>query len=293
KDASEAVAEKPQKKRKRKVVGDASGPTLPPKKLRDDHHPLPPSTGEKSLSALRGIVLEGAVIPSDAARPLVTASVTPMPDVELVDSVSGLNLRTRPPHERYVVSSDSSHLRSAADVSVMTVAVTTTADANVATSSKAKDAPKDFEHIGDSVSACGVDADAASISKLKKPSISSDSFYASKSLDTETMHRVYVSRWKLHAMDYGHLYSEFNVGASRQVCLRAEVRMRAEHTLERKGALEDRCDEQTTLLSEKDAEIAHLRPLLSLKEAEAVEAISLRSQLSVVETTDAAKGTEL
>ncbi|GKD65667.1 hypothetical protein Tco_1307775, partial [Tanacetum coccineum] len=214
---------------------------------------LPPNTGGKSLSALRGMIPKGSTIPSDATKPLVTASVTPMPDVGPVDSVSGLNLWTHPPH-----------MRSAADVSVMTVAVTTTVDANVATGSKAKDAPKDFEHIGDSASAGGVDVDAASISK-----------------------------WKLCAMDYDQLYSEFNVGAARQVCLGAEVRMRAEHTLVRRGELEDRCAEQTTLLSEKDAEIAHLRSLLSLKETEAAEAISLRSQLSVVEAADAAKGTEL
>ncbi|GKA35595.1 hypothetical protein Tco_0722086 [Tanacetum coccineum] len=198
---------------------------------KDDHQSLPPSTDGKSLSALRGIVLEGAVIPSDAARPL-----------------------TRPPHKRYVVSSDSSHhsgsyyeaaslIRSAADVPVVTVAVTTTVDANVATGSKAKDAPKDFEHIGDSASAASI----------LKPS------------------RVYVLRWKLHAMDYDQLYSEFNVGATWQVCLGAE----------------------TALLSERDAEIAHLKSLLSLKEVEAAEAISLRSQLSVVEAADAARDVEL
>nr|GEY18623.1 hypothetical protein [Tanacetum cinerariifolium] len=194
----------------------------------------------KSISALRGMVLEGSAIPSDATEPLVTASVTPMSDVGPVDFVSGLNLRTRLPH-------------------VATVAVTTTVDANVATCSIAKDAAKDFEHIGDSASAGGVDADAANISKLKKPFISPDSFYASQSLDTEIMHRVYVLRYKL--------YSEFNIGAAWQVCLGAEVRMRAEHTLERKSELEDR--------------------------SEAGEAISLRSQLSVVEAADVAKGTEL
>ncbi|GKF72631.1 hypothetical protein Tco_0208745, partial [Tanacetum coccineum] len=157
----------------------------------------------------------------------VTASVTPTSDVRPVDSVSGLNLWTRPPYVRYVVSSDSSHhsasyfeaaslVRSpAADVPVVTVVVTTTVDADIAAGAKAKDTPKDFEHIGDSTSAGRVDADAASISKSKKPSISLDSFYASQSLDTETMHR-------LHAM---------------------EVRLRAEHTLERKGELEDKCAE--------------------------------------------------
>ncbi|GJX91431.1 hypothetical protein Tco_0344757 [Tanacetum coccineum] len=308
KDASEVVTEKPQKKQKRKVVRDVSSSTLPPNKLRDDHQSLPPSTGGKSLSVLRSIVPEGAVIPSDTARPLVTASVTPMPEVEPVDSVSGLNLRTRPPYERYVVSSDSSHysgsyseaasfIRSAADVSVVTVAVTTTANANVATSSKAKDAPKDFEHIGDSASLGRVDADAASISKLKNPSISSDSFYASQSLDTETMRRVYVPRWKVtndSVLDDPYVCRDMTDRlAPCLVCLGAEVRMRAEHTLEKKDELEDKCAERTAFLSERDAEIVHLKSLLSLKEVEAAEAISFRSQLSVVEAADAAKGTEL
>ncbi|GJW21078.1 hypothetical protein Tco_0031700 [Tanacetum coccineum] len=142
------------------------------------------------------------------------------------------------------------------DAPVVTVAVTTTADANIATNLKVKDTLKDFEHVGDSASTGGVDADAGSISKLKNPSILFDSFYASQSLDTESMRHVYIPRWK-------------------------------------KGELEDRCAEQTVLLSEKDAEIAHLKSLLYLKEAEAAEAISLRSQLSVVEAVDAAKGTEL
>ncbi|GJX22248.1 hypothetical protein Tco_0226693 [Tanacetum coccineum] len=258
--------------------------------------PLPPPTDGKSLTALRGMIPEGSTIPSDTTGPLITASVTPISDVGPVDSVSGLNLQTRPPHVRYVVSSDSSHhsasysevasiARSpAADVLVVTVAVTTTVDAN-------------------------------------KPSISLESFYASRSLDTEDYAPCKVLRWKvtidyvldspyvchdmtdhlappalftqLHAMDYDQLYFEFNIGAARQVCLGAEVRMRAEHTLERKGELEDKCAEQTTLLSEKDAKIAHLKSLLSLKEAEAAEAISLRRQLSEVEVADATKSTEL
>ncbi|GKF40237.1 hypothetical protein Tco_0120298 [Tanacetum coccineum] len=194
KDASEVVVEKPQKKQKRKVVGDASGSALPPKRLRDDHQSLPPRTGRKSLTALRGMVPDGSIIPSDAMRPAVTAFVTPTPDVETVDSVSGLNLPTRPPHVRYVVSSDSSlHsdsyseaaslVRSVADAPVVTVDVTTTIDANIAAGSKAKDVLREIEHTGDSTFACRLEADAVSISKLKKPSISSDSFYASQSLD--------------------------------------------------------------------------------------------------------------
>nr|GEW04671.1 hypothetical protein [Tanacetum cinerariifolium] len=224
-DASEVSAEKAKKKQKRKMTEGVSGFVYPPKKLRDDHQSLPPPTGGKSLLSLYGMVPKGSVIPSDAIKPLVTASVTPMSDVGPVDYVFGLNLRTRPPHVRYVVSSNSSHysgsysetaslVRSVANVLVVTVVVTTTIDSNVATGPKAKDAPKDFEHIGD-----------------------------------------YVS---LRTMDFDQLYSKFNVGVARQVCVRAKR-----------------------------------RSLLSLKEAKVVEAISLHSQLSMVEAADAAKGTEL
>nr|GEU97665.1 hypothetical protein [Tanacetum cinerariifolium] len=245
-EASEVGAEKAKKKQKRKMTEGVSGSVYRPKKLRDDHQSLPPPTGGKSLSALCGMVSEGSAILSDATEPLATASVT------LISYYSGSYSET------------ASLVRSAADVLVVTVAVTTTVDANVATGSKTKDRPKYFEHIRDSAS----------------------------SLDTDIMHRVYVLRWKLRVMDNDQLYSEFNVGAVWQVYIGVEVRMRAEHTLERKSKLKDRCAKQATLLLEKDAEIAHLRSFLSLKEVEAAEAISLRRKLSVVEAADAVKALE-
>ncbi|GKD36569.1 hypothetical protein Tco_1252078 [Tanacetum coccineum] len=327
------VAGETKKKRKRKVTGDASGFTHPPKKLRDDYQSLPLNISRKSLTALYGMISKGFGILSGVTEPLLAASVAPMPDVGPVDSVSRLNLRTCPPHVRYVVSSyhhsgsyseATSFVRSlAADAPVVTVAVTTTVVADVTDilRSKARDESKNLENIGDSASVGEANLDAVSISKLNQPSTSSDSFYASQSLDTKTMHRVYVPRWKvtndsilddlyvyrdltdrlappalflqLHAIDYDQLYSEFNVGAARQVCLGAEVRMRAEHTLEKKGELEDKCTEQAILLSERNAEIAHLKSLLSLKEVEAAEAIRLHGQLTTVEAADAVKDSEL
>nr|GEW14348.1 hypothetical protein [Tanacetum cinerariifolium] len=276
--------------------GDASGSAYPPKKLRGDHQSLLPNVGGKSLAALRGMVPAGFAIPSGATKPHIAAFVTPVSDAGLLDSVSGANLRTCPPHVRYVVSLDgschsgsysetSSFVRSsAADVPVVNIVVTTAVDADVTAGSTDKDVLKDFENIRDSTSAGGVNADATNISKLKKTSTSSDSFYASQSLDTKTMRCVYIPRWKvmndstiddpyvcrdlmdrlapptlfaqLRSMDYDQLYSEFNVGAAWQVCLGAEVRMRAEHTLEKKGELES-------------------------------------NQLSVMETADAAKSTEI
>ncbi|GKF64403.1 hypothetical protein Tco_0187851, partial [Tanacetum coccineum] len=150
-----------------------------------------------------------------------------------------------------------------ADALVVTVAITTTVVADVAPipGSKARDELKNLENVGDSASA----------DRLAPPNLFA----------------------QLRAIDYDQLYSEFNVGSARQVCLGAEVRMWAEHTLEKKGELEDKCAEQVALLSERDAEIVHLKSLLSLKETEAAEAIRLRGQLTTVEAVDVAKVSEL
>ncbi|GKG34515.1 hypothetical protein Tco_0437211, partial [Tanacetum coccineum] len=97
KDALEVVAEKTKKKRKRKVVGDASGSTLPPKRLREDYHAGASSTGEKSLATIRDFVPDGSSIPSGVTEPPIVVSMPPTPDDGLMDSVSGSNLRTCPP----------------------------------------------------------------------------------------------------------------------------------------------------------------------------------------------------
>nr|GEX27317.1 hypothetical protein [Tanacetum cinerariifolium] len=242
--------------------------------LMDDHQSLLPNTGGKSLAALCGVVLDGSAIPSGATKPLINASVAHVSDGGPLDSVSRPNLRTCPPHVR----------SPAMDAPVVTIAVTTTVDADVAAGSKAKDVSKDFKNVGDSTSAGG-------------------------SLDTETMHRVYIPRWKvmndstlddpyvcrdltdrlappalfaqLCVMDYDQLYTKFNVDAARQVCLGVEVMMRANHNLERKGKLEDKCAEHPTLLSKKDAMIAHLNSLLSLKETEE-ENFALEGEISAL-----------
>nr|GFC88776.1 hypothetical protein [Tanacetum cinerariifolium] len=146
-------------------------------KLRDDHHSLLPNTGGKSLAALHGLVPDGSAIPSCATTPLIAAFVAHVSDVGPLDSVCGLNFRTCPLHVRSTV----------ADASVLTVVVTTTVDADIADGSKAKDVSKDFKNIGGFYIRWWVNADAAHISRLKKTS-------TSRSLDTKTMHRVYIPR---------------------------------------------------------------------------------------------------
>ncbi|GKE97198.1 hypothetical protein Tco_1582053 [Tanacetum coccineum] len=69
--------------------------------------------------------------------------------------------------------------------------------------------------------------------------------------------------------------------------------MLTEHILREKKNLEGRCSRQADLLKERDVEIASLKAQLSLKEAEAAEAICLRGQVFVAEATEAARVAEL
>nr|GEV55445.1 hypothetical protein [Tanacetum cinerariifolium] len=279
---------------KRKVVRDASGSTYPPKKLRDDHESLLPNTVGKSLAALHGMVPDGSAIPSRATKPLIAASIAPVLDVGPLDSVFGPNLQTCPPYVKYVVSSDGSRysdsyietnsfVRSFAEhAPVVMVTVTTTVDTDVAVGSKAKDVSKDFENIRDSSSGGGVNADAASISRLKKTSTSSDSFYASQSLDTETMHRVYIPRWKV---------TNDSTLDDPYVCLGVKVRMRAKHTLERKCELEDKYaakstelrdlkDQNFSLEGERSALSERVTTLESVTTSKEADLASLSSQVA-------------
>ncbi|GJS84772.1 hypothetical protein Tco_0751313 [Tanacetum coccineum] len=266
KDDSEVVVEKPQKKRKRKVIRDASSFALPLKRLRDDYQSLPFRTGGKSLTAFRSIVPDGSIIPSDAIRPVVTASVTPT-------LMSKLSLHS----DSY--SEAASLVRSVADARVMTVAVTTTIDANVAAGSKAKDVLREIEHIGDSASAGRIEADA----------VTNDSV-----LDDPYVCRDMTDR--LAPLRYLHSYIPWTMIIfilSSMLGLRGRCVWGRSIPWKRKNELEDKCAGQAILLSERDTKIAHLKSLLSLKEAEAMEAISLRGQLAALEATNASKSAEL
>nr|GEW38081.1 hypothetical protein [Tanacetum cinerariifolium] len=78
-------------------------------------------------------------------------------------------------------------------------------------------------------------------------------------------------------MDHDQLFTEFNVGAARQISLSAEVRMCAEYNIREKRKLRAVIDEQAELLKTKDGEIESLKSQLLLKEAEAAEAIRLQN----------------
>ncbi|GKD45133.1 hypothetical protein Tco_1269778, partial [Tanacetum coccineum] len=203
KDVSEVAIKKTKKsKRKRKTTGDASASTFPPKKLREDYHAVNFITGGKSLDTICSLIPEGSSVPSGIAEPR---------DDGLADSVSGLNLWTYPPSKRYVISSDDSHysdLRSeikffarhaVVDTPVMTIAITTTVavDTSAVWVSKDRVRSGNLETFRDSAFTGGANMNAASSSKLNETTTSSYSFYASQDLDSETLHNIYIPKWKV------------------------------------------------------------------------------------------------
>ncbi|GKA57670.1 hypothetical protein Tco_0756858 [Tanacetum coccineum] len=106
-------------------------------------------------------------------------------------------------------------------------------------------------------------------------------------------------------MDYEQLYTEFNVGAARKICLESEVRSCAEHELELKEKLKGKYDARGRLLEEKDLEILRLKSLLveeaeKAERAETAEVVRLRGQVStltgevpVLKSTIAQKDTDI
>ncbi|GJT11162.1 hypothetical protein Tco_0858204 [Tanacetum coccineum] len=117
--AETVVSKKPTRyRKKRPAAADASGSSHPPKKLREDYGTSGgTATGGKSSSAIKEL-LERSILNAKigvavvATLPFVTSSVSATPEREggnLLDSITGPNLRTIGPSERFVISSDSSH----------------------------------------------------------------------------------------------------------------------------------------------------------------------------------------
>ncbi|GJZ89233.1 hypothetical protein Tco_0661015 [Tanacetum coccineum] len=97
----------------------------------------------------------------------------------------------------------------------------------------------------------------------------------------------------IRGMDHDQLFTEFNVGAARQMSLSAEVRMRAEYNIREGRRLNSVVEEKNSLLKAKDAEIKTLKAQLLVKEAEAAEAIRLRTKVSKFEVVEKSLRDEL
>nr|GFA82555.1 hypothetical protein [Tanacetum cinerariifolium] len=79
----------------------------------------------------------------------------------------------------------------------------------------------------------------------------------------------------VHGMDHDQLFTEFNVGAARQISFSAEKRR-----------LKDIVEEKDQVMKAKDEEIDNLKAQLLLKETEAAKAIRLRAETSQLEALE-------
>nr|GEX01798.1 transposase (putative), gypsy type [Tanacetum cinerariifolium] len=278
-------------KKKKTVVADASGPSYPPKKLREDYGAMGgASTAGKSRSAVQSL-FTGAVLNAEARGepipplPFVTSSVSATPerkDKSPADSVTGLNLQTIGAPQRFVISSDSSHHSGAniaeAEVdsifrsSVLAVATVTTVIAAVDADTTADRVPIEPSLFGVGSSSTGrTDSVPEGFSD-----VSGSDFLI---CDEFAPLKFFAS---VHWMDYDKLFTEFNVGAARKISLSAEVRMHAEYNIREKRKLRTVVDEQAKLLKVRDGKIETLlyreRNELSVKVSDLSASVKVREQ---------------
>nr|GEV48445.1 hypothetical protein [Tanacetum cinerariifolium]GEW61221.1 hypothetical protein [Tanacetum cinerariifolium] len=275
-------------------AADASGPSHPPKKLREDFGALGgASTTGKSRSAVQKL-FTGAIINVEARGepiptfPFVTSSVSATPEREdksPADSVTGLNLRTIGAPQRFVISSDSSHHSGAniteAEVdSIVRVPVEPSLFGVGSSSTGRTDSvPGGFSDVSGSDFLIGgirtvVDPDS-DLKKVYVPQWSTtngfglnDSRICREMLDEIAPLKCFTS---VRGMDHDQLFTEFNVRAARQISLSAEVRMRAEYNIREKKRLRTVFDEQAELLKREKNE-------LSLKVTDLSASVKVREQ---------------
>ncbi|GJX89602.1 hypothetical protein Tco_0341616 [Tanacetum coccineum] len=308
----------PMRQKKRKTVAvDASGPSHPPKKLREDYgDPSGPSVAGKPRSAVQRL-LAGAVLNAEVrgepipTLPFVTSSVSATPERENenpADSVTGPNLRTISAPQRFVISSDSSHHSGAniAEAEVDSIVrsstpiIATVVTATVDAAATAKETPVRPSLFGaGSSSAGGIDPTPGGFSDVSGSDFLIGGIRTVVEPDFD-LQKVYVPQWSvtngsrlddgrvcremldefappkffasIREMEHDQLFTEFNVGAARQVSLSAEVRMRAEYNIKEKRKLRAVVEEKDILLKAKGEEVDSLKAQLLVKEAKAAEA---------------------
>ncbi|GKE23119.1 hypothetical protein Tco_1434631, partial [Tanacetum coccineum] len=287
-EASDTVVEdmalvQPRRQGKRKsVIVDAGGASHPPKKLREDHGtPSGTYVGGKSRSAINRLLV-GAVLNSKVGvatiptLPFATASVSTTPKREggdHTDSVAELNLRT---------------IGAPSSVPIMTTVTTITSTVDPASVAKEKPV-KPSLFCADSSSAGGTDPNTGVFSDLTGSDFLVGAIRTVINPDT-VFQKVYVPQWSvtngprlddgcvcremidefaspkffasIRRMEHDQLFTEFIVGAARQMSLSAEAE----------------------LLKVREGEIKNLKAQLLLREAEAAEAIRLYTEASNFET---------
>ncbi|GKB57861.1 hypothetical protein Tco_0914047 [Tanacetum coccineum] len=253
-------------------VSEATEPSHPAKKLRDDHGtPGGPTVGSKSWSAvqclLAGAVLNakvrGEVIPT---LPFVTSSVSATPereDGDHTESFARTNLRTIGAPQRTFIL-----------LMTMTTIVTSTVEPTTTVKEKLVESS-----VFGGGSSSGADHTVGGFSGLTGSNfiVGDDGRTCREMVDEFAPSKFFAS---IRGMEHDQLFTKFNVGVARQMSLSAKVRMRVEFNIREKRRLSVVVEEKNSLLKARDEEFASLKAQLLVKEAEAAEAIHLRAEVS-------------
>ncbi|GKA01378.1 hypothetical protein Tco_0674043 [Tanacetum coccineum] len=296
--AEDAAPVQPKHQRKRKtVVSDARGPSHPPKKLREDNETSTgPSVAGKSMSALQRL-LAGAVLNPEVG-------ITALPTLPFITSSVYVTLE----RESANIAEAKFDSFTRPSIPLRTVATTVTSTVDPATNAKEKFVESSI-FCGDS-SGGGADHTVGGFFDLTGSDFIVGGIRTVINPDVD-LQKVYVPQWSvtngsrlddgrncreivdefappnffasIRGMDHDQLFTEFNVGAARQISLSAEVRMRAEYNIRERRRLNSVVEEKNSLLKAMDAKIETLKAQLLVKEAEAAEAIHLRTEVSKFE----------
>ncbi|GJT47909.1 hypothetical protein Tco_0974066 [Tanacetum coccineum] len=257
-----------------------------------------PSVAGKSRSALQrllaGVVLNLEVgVVALPTLPFITSSVSVTPereDGDQTDFMARANLRTITAPPRFVIYSDSSHhsganiaeaeVDSFARPSVPLMTMTTTVTSTVDPTTTAKEIFIESSVFGGG-SSSGAEHTVGGFFGLTGSDfiVGDDGRTCREMVDEFAPPKFFAS---IRGMEHDELFTEFNVGAARQISLSAEVRMRAEFNIREKRRLSAVVEEKNSLLKARDEEVASLKAQLLVKEAEAAEAIRLRAEVQTL-----------
>nr|GEU59799.1 hypothetical protein [Tanacetum cinerariifolium] len=202
--------------------------------------------------------------------------------------------------QRFVISSDSSYhsgptiaeakidslVRSSAPI--MTTATTVTSMVDSALVAKEKPVKPSLFSVdsssADSSLAVGADPNIGVFSDLTGNDFLVGGIHTVIDLDTD-LQKVYFFAY-VRGMEHDQLFTEFNVRATHQMSLSAEVKMHAEYNVKERRRLNSVVEKQDKLLKARDGEFKKLKAKLLLKETEAAEATRLRAQTFNLEAVE-------
>ncbi|GJX28593.1 hypothetical protein Tco_0236672 [Tanacetum coccineum] len=262
--------------KKRPVAADASGSNHPPKKLREDYG----TSGGKSPSVIRKLLASsilnaevGVAAPIHHFAPLFPFSVSATHEKAGDDFAVDVYWE---PNSETLVPPEVESIPRSVDPPIMIEAVVTTEAAGVSSHLFPKTVVDTSSRVG---------LEALHETFVPRWNVPNDTL-----LDEHDIYREFIDHLappvlfsQIRNIDYHHLFTEFNVGTARQACLNAEVRMRIEFCLSKRTRLEVEYGRQASLLKSKDEEIEVLKAQLTVKEAEAADAIRLRTQIVAME----------